>query len=353
MSDYTHPLDTKFTSDSVPVGTQCLIFCEDFNQIIYPGYIPPTVTHIILTFAKNFNMKFLPGSIPHGVTHLQLGYGYNQEFSPDCLPQTLIHLELGYEYNKPLLPGIIPSTVTHLELGYKFNKELVPGSIPHNVNHLSISHDYNHKIMPDCIPPSVTHIVCGAHIFRLGTTDIILPNITHCEYISNSSALSNTDCQNIHTPNLVQLYTSDNDNIPLSSLPIPTTVKRLSLGFTFDQSWESDTLPQHLTHIRFGYDFSKPITRSMLPLTVTNLYFWDSYVAEIDDCIISDPNISIHFYGVNNNISKHKKFYLFCYPGDEIDVSEIDQQKYLIHNKIYDWSFGFEIIKQQIVQSIA
>ncbi|KAN0000244.1 hypothetical protein ACTFIZ_000709 [Dictyostelium cf. discoideum] len=158
---------------------------RDSVFVIYPGFIPPSVT--CLEMDKFYNFPLCKGFIPNSVTDLTLGNEFDQSIEIDDLPSSIRYLTFGSMFNKPLKKGsipngvlsitfgsmfdqdievdVIPSSCVELTFGQKFNKTFKIGSIPIGVKTLKLSIHYTKIIEPNVLPHSITNLNIGSSFY--------------------------------------------------------------------------------------------------------------------------------------------------------------------------------------------
>src|SRR5690606_26970828 len=154
----------------LPKKLKTMKIADDYVKSI-DGYIPSTVTCLILShyFKEPLN------DIPSSITHLTFGAHFNSYLT---LSSTITHLKFGHHFDQKIInfpPNLVsltfvnlfnqeidnlPSTVIRLILGSNFNKSIK--NIPISVTHLEFNSDHEcYENMFNELSSTVTYLHLG------------------------------------------------------------------------------------------------------------------------------------------------------------------------------------------------
>lgn len=101
VNTMTITVGNTYTELTIEAGQEELIFPENFNGMIRPGDIPPSVKHI--RFDEEFNQELKPGVINETVEKLVLREGYRHHLLPGAIPEaTNLYI---YDRNREFVPA--------------------------------------------------------------------------------------------------------------------------------------------------------------------------------------------------------------------------------------------------------
>eukprot|EP01132_Coremiostelium_polycephalum_P009207 gene9207-11283_t len=232
-----------------------LKFSECFkNPILFPGFIPQTITHLSLGDLYTHPLK--PGVIPKSVTNLTLGRHYNHPLEKDVIPSSVITLSFGDYYTTFIPPGVIPSSVKRLKLGKLFNQPIEIGTIPESVIHLSFGTLFNQTLKKGTIPEGCITVLFG-----------------------------------------------ENYNKPLQFGTIPSSVKKLVFGLLFDQPISPSLIPS-VTNLKFDTWFQQPLNSQTLPSSVSHLTLSPFYRHDLTQLPPSITHLTFNSIATNFEIKE-------------------------------------------------
>lgn len=122
-----------------------------------PGWLPSTLTHLVLGDTFNEDVSDLPQSL------ISLKFGRKFDMPVDKLPPCLKKVRFGYKFRQPV--ENLPSSLTHLKFGYKyddydslFTREIE--RFPPNLTHLQFGYYFSHEV-DHLLPQSLIHLCFG------------------------------------------------------------------------------------------------------------------------------------------------------------------------------------------------
>ncbi|EGC28279.1 hypothetical protein DICPUDRAFT_44441, partial [Dictyostelium purpureum] len=163
LGSFDHPLSesivlsngTLLLEPVLPnIGLKYLDLGGLFNQTIYPGVLPQTLTSLKLS--NYFNQHLIVGSLPDGIKHLKMGILFNKKLIKGVLPSKLEHLELSIHYNQPIDEnGILPSGLKVLvfDLFSQYDHPIEAGVFPDSLTDLKLGQDFNQSL--ENLPKSI------------------------------------------------------------------------------------------------------------------------------------------------------------------------------------------------------
>lgn len=125
----------------------------NFDDIIEPGQIPKTVTHI--RFCNIFNSRINRNVLPNGITQIIFGNDFNQPIDIGTIPRSVKKIKFGSSFNQELSIGSIPNSVTHLIFGDNYNLPIKCGVLPDKLILLYFGNYFYEHIYPRALPPSI------------------------------------------------------------------------------------------------------------------------------------------------------------------------------------------------------
>ncbi len=252
--DYDKPLN-----GNLPNGIRRLILSIYFNQPLKKGDIPSTIKELIFGDSYEygiksvFNQPLYKDVIPYGVTHIKLSDLFDQELEVGVIPNTVISIEFGESFNKPLKKGFIPYGVKEVIFGKFFAQELNPGDIPNSVTTLVFKGLFIQSF--NIIPESVVILkFMGGTLKKISCGEIS----TNVEYLR-----------------IEQIE-------PLEEGVIPSSVKKLHLGNSYNHPLQKGSIPNGTEYIFFGNAFSQNINSDVIPYSVGRIHIGEKYDEKIN-----------------------------------------------------------------------
>ena len=300
----------------------CFAFGEIYDVLqdylpLLPDEIPDYVTHVV--FANNFNRP-LNQNIPNSVTHVRFGKEFNLQLRSGDLPPCLTHLTFGEKFNMKIGKGIIPKSVKSLRFGDLFQQDLYP-TIPNSVTFLQLSYFYHKTIWDGDIPNSVTRLHFGVPDDRVNKkkikfwwkafdyySEIDIPDYSIVIPDSVTSLTlgyffnAKLNKENISS-SLKELEFGERFNRKIYNHDLPSSLIDLTFGKAFNQKINPGGIPNSVKSLEYGEDFAQPINKS-IPDSVTHIKFGRSFNVAIEKDDIPD---SVTHLQLGVEFNKHKK----------------------------------------------
>eukprot|EP01132_Coremiostelium_polycephalum_P005168 gene5168-6433_t len=154
-----HPVKVSLEPGSIPMSVEILSIDHQLLRRDY-RHIPPSVKELIIDNFSYMSKKDDGGVVvPDTVEKLTIsgicldtvssGNG-GSPIGMGSLPSTLLDLDLGmyfYQFPLPIQPGVLPSSLKTLHIGQHFNQPLEYGVIPEDVENLDLGF-FNRPILP-------------------------------------------------------------------------------------------------------------------------------------------------------------------------------------------------------------
>ena len=142
--------DSLLPPGAPAVVSASLVLGDDFNKPLPPHTLPSTLQRLRL---GGFDHPLRVGALPPQLQHLDTGLRFNQLLTPGLLPCSLTHVRFSHSFNQPLVRGSIPEGVVHLSLGMAFNHPLRPGVLPSTLRELVLGDAFAHVLQVGSLPP--------------------------------------------------------------------------------------------------------------------------------------------------------------------------------------------------------
>lgn len=278
---YTRPIPPLV----LPHGLETLSLGERFNHTFNTWVLPPCLTSLVFRGESIYNRPLHASVLPPKLSCVYLGNMYTHSVA--LLPPTLRVLVVGNGYsmykvpldstlcnmclrililpdlfNHPIAKGTFPKTLHTLQFGRLFNQSLVD-RLPSSLLKLTFGDQYRIALMPETLPEHLQELHLGGeynHPVSKGVLPETLETLTFSrKFDSKIFAIP---------PGLKTLRFGPIFNHPLPKLP--TTLRRLNLGFYYDQV---TVLPDGLIYLQFGVSFRQSV--SILPHTLLSIRIWD------------------------------------------------------------------------------
>ncbi len=108
--------------------------------------------------------------------------------------------------------------------------------------------------------------------------------------------------------NLIDLSLGNHFNFPFRINTLPCQLKQLIFGEKFNKPLIKDSFPNSLTNLTFGYNFDRPIFAGVFPLNLTKLTFGHNFNKNIIEGVFPENLIQLTF-GSNFNKAISKESY--------------------------------------------
>ncbi|KAF2075810.1 hypothetical protein CYY_002893 [Polysphondylium violaceum] len=328
--------DRFISPNTLPPHLRYLSFGSKFKQSL--AHVPQSLTHLVVGLSFVWEKGF---EFPQSLLYIEFGKGLNMEgsLSGFKLPPKLVSLSIGPWMNTSIPMGFIPSSLRFLKVGACATRfDLEKDSLPASLTSIEFAKDFKLHIDQDIIPPSVTNVKWGLKysqpltvgMFPLsliklsfGYDNVSLPipkgfipdSVTSLELHLNSTnqqhlgeiipsgvtylSLSTTYPIPVGTiPNSTKYLVLDN-NHPLVPGLIPDSVTHLTLGPSYNQPIQANSLPSSLKSLSFGLFFNQELTN--LPSSVVSLSFGESFNRSIDTLSTLTPNLKSLKMGLKFN----------------------------------------------------
>ncbi|KAF2070721.1 hypothetical protein CYY_007963 [Polysphondylium violaceum] len=300
LSNFNQPIHKGV----LPLGLKTFMMGDDFDQDLYPGMFPDTLTELglsgqldfethkdqihqilpkSLTKLKclNYMSPFYVGFLPESLERITMNSQHENKVFPASLPNNLKTLIFGKEYKTfTLQRDVIPPSVTYLSLPVVFDQEFIDQDgfniLPPNLTYLAIGGDYRRKFIKNSLPNSLKTLWLTT--YKLSFEPNVLPNSIHTLFF---------DCSSLETlkPNV-----------------IPPSVTKLIFLRGFNAYIEPNALPNSITQIVFRERYRHVILPGVLPNSLSSLQL---SVFDLTDVFL--PNNITHL-----TIELHKDQCLFA-----------------------------------------
>jgi hypothetical protein len=180
--------------------------------------------------------------LPASLKHLTFGRKFNQPLQPNVLPSQLKELTLySRDYTYAFEVGVLPHSLQNLRIRYR-GPELLPGVLPSSLSRLEIDF-YNPRLTADILPHNLKHM-------KLSTYYSPLPELS---FPDSLRSLEVRGCSmNLHPsmlPSNLEVFEYKGNQICSIEVDIgafPPTMKKITLGNSFNQSLKCGMFPQRL-----------------------------------------------------------------------------------------------------------
>ncbi|EGG13564.1 hypothetical protein DFA_11325 [Cavenderia fasciculata] len=216
------------------INHHCRELYYNVDEELPAGFIPDHFTKIY--FGEDYQNQLEVGSIPPFTTHLYLGDSYQQDIHKQLFPDTLEVLN-------------IPTNVT-IESGD------INDLLPHNIKELHIPSDLVHP-----------------YLFKLKQlTCLIIADIESEDGENDGSEGFVPTIKVGSLPNTIVHLDLESCSVEVGA--IPSSVKYLSINLTNN---DPTCIPSSVKSLYAKWDESTPITKGMIPSTVTELVLDEQY----------------------------------------------------------------------------
>ncbi|KAK5575202.1 hypothetical protein RB653_010458 [Dictyostelium firmibasis] len=314
-------LGNKFNQElipfkSLPIGLKYLKLGNSFNQGIEIGSLPNELEILIL--GDSFKSIINPKSIPSKLKELEFGLQWNHSLYYQEL-YSLIYLEkLKFKcfnqpiYDEKLKKSFLPPNLKELRFILNFNKTISNG-LPKSLRVLELGQHFSKQIYCNVLPYSLESLDLGkSYYFSIGEN--VLPNSLLSIKFSPCSLQDVVFTKNIKSISIGYYFKSLHSVGPyVESLEIdkiipgiPNTIRNLKFSSNFNNLNDSITIiPSSIKSLDTGITFNQPLKHGLLSNSITSLTFGDSFNQPIEKGSISTSNV------------KHLKFGTsFLYPLD-------------------------------------
>lgn len=265
----------------IPDWITDLTIYPDYIGVLRPGVIPSSVKNLIVGM---FGQSKLSGNcIPNSVEKLIVGE--KTRFYGVTLPNSIKHLEC---------PAIsyftIPDSVTTLKLTFpkKDNFPMVL-KLPESIINLSIFGNFNYSIIPDFIPKSVKElefegsVEMDKFVLHKGLKKIRI------------GALNKMLVEGVIPDTVTHVDLGHDYSYEIKKGHIPFGVTHLTLSFWFNKILKLGVLPSSIEEITFGMEYNKPIQQGSLPPNITHVTFGYNFNHPFEHGVLPDSITHLKF----------------------------------------------------------
>lgn len=232
-----------------PEGVKNLEFWAKFEDSVEVLNFPVTLE--ALSFGFWFNQSFEPGRVrwPPAMKRLKLGTKWNRRLrgAKESWPASLEALQFGSGFNKPLAGSGagLPPSLREISLGGAFNQPVKGVEWPPGLRKLVFSDSFNQSLEGACFPSGLREISFGLK-FDQEIKNAVWPK--ELKFLKLGHEFNRA----FASPERLEW---EGAGCSPSHL-LPSGLKVLVLGDTFDQPMKGSELPDRLEHLVIGKSFA-------------------------------------------------------------------------------------------------
>jgi len=205
------------------------------------------------------------------------------------LPEGLLELKFGSSFKSSVAGLVLPSSLKVLEFGHRFNQSVQSLRLPLGLETLAFGDDFNQSLDGVELPPSLRSLSLGLAF------DHPAPRLPSSLRVLRIANYSKRDWCQLQLPEgLEELLVGDGS---VSGLRLPSSLKKLEFGYSFNDSVSDLELPSSLQSLIFGWRFNQPLSGLRLPCHLCLLRLGEYFNQSVADLKLPSELVELRFGG--------------------------------------------------------